>query len=126
MSVKDLMVQAPKLCGAFHAEKHAKVAELVWHHEKEKNGFPRTDGEDAYDRIAFLFDWDCDDFNKRDYCISLALLNVLAHYGKEHGDKESAERAEQLAKDLAVDEINYPDVASALTVEAAARGWWDA
>jgi len=124
MSVKNLIILAPELCGAFNAKKHAKVAELVWDHEVNHNGFPRVEGESAMERIAFLFDWPCINEAKKEYIRNLVGLNVLAHYRNEHGDNKGPEDAVYIASKLSADESIYPDVASILSVESAARGYW--
>lgn len=124
MSVRDLIVQAPALCGSAHAEKHAKVAAIVWDHESEKKGFQRVDGETAAERIGFLFDWECEDKAKRDYCMHLGVLTVLAHYANEHADLEAGVEADKLKATLEPQESLYPDVSKVMTVAQAAGGWW--
>lgn len=117
-------MEAPRLCGAAHAAKHAKVAELVWDHEVKFNGFPRSMEETGKQRIAFLFDWPCADEKKREFCLNLAHLTELAHYAAEHGDAEAGVEADELTKRLEVEEDLYPDVAQVLSVQTASRGWW--
>ena len=124
MSVRDLFIQAPHLCGANNHGKHSEIAKIVWDQEQRENKFPRIAGESAAQRVDFLFDWECIDYSNREYCASLAELSVLAHYGNEHDDKASRKMAEELAMALLLKEPLYPDVAEILTVEQSARGNW--
>jgi len=124
LSIKNLFMEAPRLCGAAYAAKHAKIAELVWDHEVNCNGFPCMHGETGRQRIEFLFDWSCMDEKKREYCLNLAHLNELAHYAAEHQDAEAGIEADELTKRLTIEELQYPDVAKVLSVQTASRGWW--
>jgi hypothetical protein len=124
MSIKEFIVKAPILCNAIYAEKHSKVNEIIFNHEIDNNSFPKKHGEDAYDRIAFLFDWDCEDELKRQYCINLAAYAIMKHYEKEHGDKEAGKDALYLTGELLIDEIDYPDIKYVLSVEEASKGYW--
>lgn len=126
MSVKKLIELAPGLCGAPDARKHAIVADLVWRHEMDNNGFPRRRDETARERIAFLFHWPCMDEEKKLYIEKLVEMNVLAHYAEEHSDDESKAQAVALTQELSAQEALYPDVSAILPVSTAARGWWDA
>ncbi len=124
MSVKDLFIQAPHLCGAANAEKHAKIAKLVWDFERNENGFPKVDDESPDQRIAFLFDWPCENEEKKSYIQYLAQLAVLRHYEKEHGDVVAGDEADILAVSLSELEPMHLDVAAVLTVAEANIGWW--
>jgi hypothetical protein len=124
MSVRDLFIQAPHLCGAHYADKRSTVAQIVWDHEMENKAFGRINGESAIDRIAFMFDWPCDNEDMREYCLQLGNLNVLAHYAKEHGDTDARAEADELKPLLESEEKNFPAVAKILTVEQAYSGWW--
>jgi len=124
MSVKQLLIDAPRLCGAAYHAKHARIAELVWQDEVTDGAFQRVSGESAHDRIAFLFDWRCDDYGKREYIKRLVELTELAHYGAEHADALAKKSAEVLSVELLAQESAYPDVAATLSVAEASRGWW--
>jgi hypothetical protein len=125
MSVKELLISAPALCGAAYPKKHGQIARLAWEYEEKNNGFPRIPGETARQRIDFLFDWGCKDFEKQEYCAKLATLAVLSHYGLSHDDPDSLAEALSLSVELEALEPDYSDVSAILTVESAsAMGNW--
>jgi len=124
MSVKKLLESAPELCGAVSANKHSRVAGIVFEVETEGKEFKREPCESPEDRIGFLFDWPCENEKKREFCKKLATLAVASHYAIEHGDDDAMAEAEGIKKEIEADEALYPDVQAVFSVETASRGYW--
>ena len=129
MATKELVMKAAELCGVPNAARYAWIAETVW--DAEANGnpiFARTK-EDEGNEIARLypgFSWLGleKDQEKAVYIQRLVILNMYAHYVKQHGLIGFQNHVDALTKGLTEDEPKYTDVSSLMTVEQAATGVW--
>lgn len=128
--VREFFVQLPYLCGASNAERWSKVNALQFDAEVAGGTiFDKSDAdkENPVNRLdtafGFLAFVPCS--AKTAYCQDLAELVMLAHYKESHGETQYDKRIDELWASLAAREIDYPDVAAVMSVEAAkADGGW--
>lgn len=128
MSVRELFIQAPILCGASNAERNAAINQYIFDTERNNRDSVyvrnKEDEVDPVNRLAVGFQWPCSDESRKIHIMNLIKFNMLRHYIVEHKElqyQEEASRLEVLL--LAQEEFNAP-VAEILTVAQAAMGYW--
>lgn len=124
MSVRELVVKAPYLCGASDASSYSKIAEMIFDSEKENADSPfkrsAKDVDDPLNRVKFAFMFNDGDEGKKSQCMRLARIAELTHYKVCHKDNSVNDELDALVLEAVDSEVDYPDVAQVMTVDQAA------
>jgi len=130
VSIRDLAVQAAKLCGAEDADREGAYAAFAFDdNEKNPNSvFKRRQGDKINPRKRYeqALAWKpaTGMEGKKEYIEDIFVYVDQCHYAIEHGDKEAAEGLEEIRDDLIAKEAVYPDVAAVYSVSAKPQGTW--
>lgn len=126
MTVRDFSVVIPYLCDAKYAAQWSDIIGHVYDEEIAGNAAyaRKRDEKNPDDRFAFIFAFEGDEGAKAQ-CWRIVRIFVLTHYKREHKEKHWDKRLQHTIEEALAHENEYPRIKAAMTVQAAARSFWN-
>lgn len=126
LSVRGFFTVIPYLCDAKNAAQWSDVIAYGFDSELAGNEvFARKkDEKDPDDRMEIVFAFQ-GDAGAKEQCKRIARICVLTHYKTAHKEKHWDKRLQYTIEEALAHEDEYPRIKAAMTVQGAARSYWN-